>query len=94
MWVLFAVLALGTVILLRNVKMGVVAAEDPSSYMDGPVRYGVIATTFWGVVGFLVGVVVAIQLAWPDFNIEPWLNSGRARPLHASAVISPLAAMR
>jgi hypothetical protein len=42
---------------------------------------------FWGVVGFLVGVVVALQLAYPDLNIEPWFNFGRMRPLHTSAVI-------
>jgi cytochrome c oxidase cbb3-type subunit 1 len=55
--------------------------------MDGPIRYGVVATVFWGVVGFLVGVVIAAQLAFPDINFEPWLNFGRMRPLHTSAVI-------
>jgi cbb3-type cytochrome oxidase subunit 1 len=44
-------------------------------------------TWFWGIVGFLVGVVVASQLAWPELNIEPWFNFGRMRPLHTSAVI-------
>ncbi len=62
-------------------------AADPDSYMDGPVRFGVLATVFWGIVGFLVGVVAASQLAWPDLNIEPWFNFGRVRPLHTSAVI-------
>jgi cytochrome c oxidase cbb3-type subunit 1 len=46
-----------------------------------------IATMFWGVVGFLVGVVIALQLAYPHLNIEPWFNFGRMRPLHTSAVI-------
>ena len=55
--------------------------------MDEPIRYGAIATMFWGVVGLLVGVVVALQLAFPDLNIEPWFNFGRMRPLHTSAVI-------
>ena len=45
--------------------------ERQSEYFDEVVRYGVIATVFWGVVGFLVGVVVALQLAFPDLNIEP-----------------------
>src|SRR5690606_17306946 len=58
-----------------------------SAYLDGVVRYGAIATMFWGVVGFLVGVVVALQLAWPDLNIAPWFNFGRMRPLHTSAVV-------
>src|SRR5690606_14385138 len=42
---------------------------------------------FWGVVGFLVGVVIAAQLAFPDLNLEPYLNFGRLRPLHTSAVV-------
>ena len=57
------------------------------SYMDGVVRYGVIATMFWGIAGFLVGVIVATQLAFPDLNFGPWLTFGRLRPLHTSAVI-------
>ena len=59
-------------------------------YMDGVIRAGVIATAFWGVVGFLVGVVIAFQLAFPALNFEwaqPWGNFGRLRPLHTSAVI-------
>ncbi|TIP52481.1 MAG: cytochrome-c oxidase, cbb3-type subunit I, partial [Mesorhizobium sp.] len=55
--------------------------------MDGPVRYGAIATMFWGVVGMLVGVIIALQLAYPDLNIEPWFNFGRMRPLHTSGVV-------
>jgi cytochrome c oxidase cbb3-type subunit I len=56
-------------------------------YMDGPIRYGVIATMFWAIVGLLVGVVIAAQLAWPQLNLEPWFTFGRVRPLHTSAVI-------
>ena len=59
-------------------------------YMDGVVRAGAIATTFWGVVGFLAGTFIAFQLAFPVLNFE-WadgiLNFGRLRPLHTSAVI-------
>ncbi len=60
---------------------------DDDGYMDGPVRYGVIATLFWGLAGFLVGVLIAWQLAFPDLNVEPYLNFSRLRPLHTSAVI-------
>ena len=63
---------------------------DQSSYMDGVIRYGVVATAFWGVIGFLVGVVIAFQLAFPALNFEwaqPYGNFGRLRPLHTSAVI-------
>jgi cytochrome c oxidase cbb3-type subunit 1 len=42
----------------------------------------------WGVVGMLVGVFIAAQLAWPELNFGiPWLSYGRLRPLHTNAVI-------
>ena len=89
-WVLFFMLVLTTIVMMR--RMQTVSADglvedDTTGYMDGVVRYGVIATIFWGLAGFLVGVVIATQLAWPQFNIEPWFNFGRLRPLHTSAVI-------
>ena len=59
----------------------------PSRYDDDVVRWGVIATMFWGLAGLLVGVVIAAQLAFPSLNLEPYLNFGRLRPLHTSAVI-------
>tara|TARA_X000000950_G_scaffold161224_1_gene197180 strand:+ start:5161 stop:6609 length:1449 start_codon:yes stop_codon:yes gene_type:complete len=46
-----------------------------------------IAAVFWGVVGFAAGVFIATQMVFPDLNIEPYLNFGRLRPLHTSAVI-------
>ena len=88
MWILFATLAIFTILLMRNADYGLTPKKvDQSTYMDGPIRYGVIATVFWGVTGFLVGVVIAAQLAFPDLNLEPYLNFGRLRPLHTSAVI-------
>lgn len=91
MWVLFFTLTAFTIILLRRVNFApvkkVAQASDHSGYFDEVVKYGAIATTFWGVVGFLVGVVVALQLAFPDLNFGPWFNFGRMRPLHTSAVI-------
>ncbi|MGU3574630.1 cytochrome-c oxidase, cbb3-type subunit I [Brucellaceae bacterium C25G] len=88
MWITFAVIAIFTILLLRNADYSGKAKEaETSTYMDTPIRYGVIATVFWGVVGFLVGVVIAAQLAFPSLNIEPWFNFGRVRPLHTSAVI-------
>ena len=59
----------------------------PSRYDDDVVRWGVIATMFWGLAGLLAGVVFAALLAYPWLNLEPWLNFGRLRPLHTSAVI-------
>ncbi|MDJ1015443.1 MAG: cytochrome-c oxidase, cbb3-type subunit I [Paracoccaceae bacterium] len=63
---------------------------DQGEYMDDVIRFGAIATAFWGVVGFLVGVVIAFQLAFPALNLDwaqPYANFGRLRPLHTSAVI-------
>ncbi|RDW13825.1 cytochrome-c oxidase, cbb3-type subunit I [Paracoccus thiocyanatus] len=62
-----------------------------TQYMDDVVRAGVIATAFWGVVGFLVGVIIAFQLAFPALNLSDitmgYTNFGKMRPLHTSAVI-------
>ena len=60
---------------------------DPSRYDDDPVRWGVLATVFWAIVGMAVGLLIACQLAWPQLNLEPYLNFGRLRPLHTSGVI-------
>jgi cytochrome c oxidase cbb3-type subunit 1 len=61
---------------------------DPPVYVEGPIRAFAIATTFWGVVGFLVGVVIALQLAFPLLNLDlEWTSFGRLRPVHTSAVI-------
>ena len=59
-----------------------------TKYLDGVVRAGAIATIFWGVIGFLVGVVIAAQLAFPVLNLDlQWTSFGRLRPLHTSAVV-------
>ncbi|RME14759.1 MAG: cytochrome-c oxidase, cbb3-type subunit I [Alphaproteobacteria bacterium] len=61
-----------------------------TGYLDDPIRIGVILTAFWGVVGFLVGVTIAFQLAFPELNFawaHGYFNFGRLRPLHTSAVI-------
>ncbi|MCP4317039.1 MAG: cytochrome-c oxidase, cbb3-type subunit I [Hyphomicrobiales bacterium] len=89
MWVLFFVLLVSVVVMLRTATFKTAGTKqaDTSGYFDEVVKYGAVATMFWGIVGFLVGVVVAAQLAFPDLNIEPWFNFGRMRPLHTSAVI-------
>jgi len=60
---------------------------DEGRYDDDPIRWGVIATVFWGMAGFTAGLFIALQLTWPILNFEPFLNFGRLRPLHTSAVI-------
>ncbi len=87
---LVVMLAAGLTFLWTLRTMDEPKRATPNEYLDGVVRAGVIATTFWGVVGFLVGVFIAFQLAFPALNFE-WsqgiLNFGRLRPLHTSAVI-------
>ena len=61
--------------------------EGPSRYDDDPIRWGVLATMFWAIVGMLAGVFIASQLAFPELNFGPYLNFGRVRPLHTSGVI-------
>lgn len=57
-------------------------------YHDKVVRQFSLATILWGVVGMLVGVLLAAQLAWPVLNFDiPWLTFSRLRPLHTNAVI-------
>ncbi|WP_415921943.1 cytochrome-c oxidase, cbb3-type subunit I [Tateyamaria sp. SN6-1] len=67
-----------------------VLATPQNEYLDSVVRAGVVATAFWGIAGFLVGVIIAFQLAFPVLNFdwsEGYANFGRLRPLHTSAVI-------
>ena len=66
------------------------APDRSRAYMDDVIRAGVVATTIWGIVGMLVGVTIAFQLAFPDLNfaaLQGYGNFGRLRPLHTSAVI-------
>jgi cytochrome c oxidase cbb3-type subunit 1 len=52
------------------------------------VRLFAIMTVIWGIVGMLVGVIIAAQMAWPALNFDvPWLTFSRLRPLHTNAVI-------
>ncbi len=62
--------------------------ERASTYNDHVVRQFTIMTVVWGVVGMLVGVIIAAQLMWPGIGWDlPWLSYGRLRPLHTNAVI-------
>ena len=76
---------------MDNPNRPLMVRASQGEYMDGVVRAGVIATAGWGVVGFLVGVIIAAQLAWPSLNFSDlfagYTNFGKLRPLHTSAVI-------
>ncbi|WP_394842293.1 cytochrome-c oxidase, cbb3-type subunit I [Pendulispora brunnea] len=56
-------------------------------YNDGIARAFLGASVVWGIVGMLVGAIVALQLAWWPANVAPYLTFGRLRPLHTNAVI-------
>jgi len=67
---------------------GQAARAREVTYVEAPIRAFAIATVFWGVVGFLMGVVIAFQLAFPLLNLNlEWTTFGRLRPVHTSAVI-------
>src|SRR6187455_2296730 len=66
---------------------GAVLMSAQDSYNYSVVRQFAIMTVVWGVVGMLVGVIIAAQLVWPELNVAPWLSYGRLRPLHTNAVI-------
>jgi len=73
---------------MRGAGRPALAAGPRDRYDDEVVRWGVIATAFWCVVGLLVGVVIASQLTFPLLNLNlEYTTFGRLRPLHTSAVI-------
>jgi cytochrome c oxidase cbb3-type subunit 1 len=90
---LVGLIALGAAVWqLKKIDFAAAAAiplkATADGYMDDVVRAGVIATMFWGLAGFLVGVYIALELAYPVLNLDlPWTTFGRLRPLHTSAVI-------
>ncbi len=64
------------------------AAPPDSIYSDQSIRLFSLAAILWGVVGMLVGVIIAAQLTWPELNFGiPYITYGRLRPLHTNAVI-------
>ena len=80
---------LGAFALVAAISSGALR-NQPDKYMDGVIKAGVVATMFWGAAGMLVGVIIASQLAFPNIFYLPdsgFLNFGRLRPLHTSAVI-------
>lgn len=57
-------------------------------YDNKIVRNFAWASVIWGIVGMLVGVLIALQLFWPEANLgNQYTTFGRIRPLHTNAVI-------
>jgi cytochrome c oxidase cbb3-type subunit I/II len=61
--------------------------DEPVMYDMAVVRGFALSTLLWGLVGMLVGLLAALQLAWPELNMGPYLHFGRIRPIHTNAVI-------
>ncbi len=64
--------------------------QSQATYNYKVVRQFAIMTVVWGIVGMLVGVLIAAQLVWPALNLSEigeWFHFGRLRPLHTNAVI-------
>jgi cytochrome c oxidase cbb3-type subunit I len=61
--------------------------QSQATYNYKVVRQFAVMTVIWGIVGMLVGVIIASQLVWPELNIIEFLGYGRLRPLHTNAVI-------
>ena len=59
-----------------------------ATYNDWVVRQFAAMTVVWGVLGMLVGVYIAAELAWPLLNFDiPWITFSRIRPVHTNLVI-------
>ena len=57
-------------------------------YDNVTTRNFLVATVVWGLIAFLVGLTAAIQLFYPDLNLDlPWLTFGRLRALHTNGAI-------
>ena len=64
------------------------AVSTDETYNYTVVRQFALATILWGIVGMLVGVLIAAQLIWPALTFDlPFLTYSRLRPLHTNAVI-------
>jgi cytochrome c oxidase cbb3-type subunit 1 len=62
--------------------------SETVTYNDKVIRQFAVTTVIWGIIGMLVGVLLAAQLIWPGLTMDiSWLSYGRLRPLHTNAVI-------
>jgi cytochrome c oxidase cbb3-type subunit I len=85
---LAAVFAIGNRYFDRPAEPAPQMIDGKPNYNFGPVKFATAAAVFWGLAGFTVGLVIALQLAFPWLNFDlPWISFGRLRPLHTSAVI-------
>ncbi|WP_338827090.1 cytochrome-c oxidase, cbb3-type subunit I [Bradyrhizobium sp. 27S5] len=85
---LIAVIVIGNRYLDRPAALPPAEIGGRPNYNLGPIKFASAMAMFWGIAGFTVGLIIAMQLAWPALNFDlPWTTFGRLRPLHTSAVI-------
>jgi cytochrome c oxidase cbb3-type subunit 1 len=83
-----AIFAIANRYLARPAQLPPQEIGGKPNYNLGPIKFATVAAVFWGIAGFLVGLMIALQLAYPALNFDlPWTTFGRLRPLHTSAVI-------
>jgi cytochrome c oxidase cbb3-type subunit 1 len=56
------------------------------SYDHQTVQGFILSAIFWGVVGILIGLLIAAQMPFPQLNVAPWLTFGRLRPVHTNGL--------
>ena len=44
--------------------------DGKPNYNFGPVKFATLASLFWGIAGFTVGLYIALELSWPIFNLD------------------------
>ena len=78
----------GTAVQSPSITLGHVPIMEQYYYDNKIVKAFAYATMLWGIVGMLVGVLAAFQLAYPVLNFNyPYTTFGRIRPVHTNAVI-------
>src|SRR5262245_54724170 len=65
----------------RDAALSPVEIDGKPNYNMGPIKFATIAAVVWGIAGFTVGLLIALQLAYPALNLDlPWTTFGRLRP--------------
>ena len=58
------------------------------SYDNQIVRYWIVSIIVWGLASLLIGLIISLQMVYPDFNTSwPWFSFGRIRPVHTNGII-------
>ena len=61
--------------------------KAPTLYVDDSTKGFITWSIIWGTISVVVGILISLQLAWPQLNVAPYLTYGRLRPIHTNAGI-------